>query len=333
MVNYLGYIFQIILQIKYIMSFTLTAATSTTLSISFNSTGFPVTSSYYMYASTSLPFQTLLPAFLLTSLNGSGPIYSGTIINLTPNTAYYVGLYSGGGSSMFFRFTTGGPYTTLADSGGEVPAKPLDMGVPTLGKAPSEAPKDPGPIAPSAGPTTPSAGPTDLTACFKEGTKILTRQGYKKIETLKKGDLLKTINNGFVAIELIGKKDIYHSASETRIKDQLYQCSSDKYPSVFEDLVLTGGHSILVDKFASESQKEKAIEVNGGEVYVTDGKYRLPACADSKTSVYKTPGVYTIYHIALENENNEFNYGIYANGLIVESCSKRYLIEFSGMDF
>jgi hypothetical protein len=169
------------------------------------------------------------------------------------------------------------------------------------------------------------------TPCFKEGTKILTRQGYKKIETLKKGDLLKTINNGFVPIHLIGKKEIYHSASEKRIKDQLYQLSSDKYPNLFEDLVLTGSHSILVDEFVSDVQREKAIEVNG-DTFVTDGKYRLPAAADNNAVVYKTAGVYTIYHIALENDNYYNNYGIYANGLLVESCSKRYLTELSGMN-
>jgi hypothetical protein len=38
-----------------------------------------------------------------------------------------------------------------------------------------------------------------------------------------------------------------------------------------------------------------------------------------------------IYHIALENDDPYMNYGIYANGLLVESCSKRYLKELSKM--
>jgi hypothetical protein len=38
-----------------------------------------------------------------------------------------------------------------------------------------------------------------------------------------------------------------------------------------------------------------------------------------------------IYHIALENEDYYMNYGIYANGLLVETCSKRYLSELSDM--
>ena len=68
-----------------------------------------------------------------------------------------------------------------------------------------------------------------------------------------------------------------------------------------------------------------------GNIYVTDRKYRLPACADPRASIYETPGTYTIYHLALENEDYDMNYGVYANGLLVETCSKRYLKELSNM--
>ena len=166
--------------------------------------------------------------------------------------------------------------------------------------------------------------------CFKEGTKILTDKGYRRIEDLRKGDLVKTVNHGFKQIDTIGKRDIYHPASQERIKDQLYTCSQSKYPELFEELIITGAHSILVDDFINEEQKEKVIEVYN-KIYVTDNKYRLPACADSRALVYETPGTYTIYHIALENDNYYMNYGIYANGLLVETCSKRYLKESSNM--
>ena len=32
-----------------------------------------------------------------------------------------------------------------------------------------------------------------------------------------------------------------------------------------------------------------------------------------------------IYHIALEHKDNCMNYGIYANGLLVETCSNKNL--------
>jgi hypothetical protein len=167
--------------------------------------------------------------------------------------------------------------------------------------------------------------------CFKENSMILTDQGYKLIQDLRKGDLVKTLLHNYLPIDLIGKKEIHHSASKERIKDQLYQCSQDHFEEIFEPLIITGCHSILVDDFISEEQREKVIEVNGN-TYVTDGKYRLPACADPRASIYEIPGNYTIYHLALENDDYYMNYGIYANGLLVETCSKRYLKELSNME-
>ena len=154
--------------------------------------------------------------------------------------------------------------------------------------------------------------------CFKEDSKILTDKGYIAIQDLRKGDLVKTLLHDYKPIDMIGKRDIYHSASKERIKDQLYKCSQTEYPEVFEDLIITGCHSILVDGFTSDEQREKVIEVNG-DIFGTDNKHRLPACADEKSSVYEIPGKYTIYHLALENENYFGNYGIYANGLLVET--------------
>jgi hypothetical protein len=94
-------------------------------------------------------------------------------------------------------------------------------------------------------------------------------------------------------------------------------------------LFLTGGHSILVNEF-KDNQKNKVVELYG-QVYVTDGKYRLPAFVDERATIYEKEGLHKIYHIALDNENYYMNYGIYANGLLVETCSKRYLKELSNM--
>lgn len=166
--------------------------------------------------------------------------------------------------------------------------------------------------------------------CFKEDTKILTDKGYIPIQNLRKDDLVKTLLNDYKPIVMIGKREMFHLASNERIKDQLYKCSQIEYPEVFEDLIITGSHAILVDNFVSESQKEKVIEINN-DTYVTNNKYRLPACVDDRASIYETPGEYTIYHLALEHDDYYSNYGIYANGLLVETCSKRYLKELSNM--
>jgi hypothetical protein len=166
--------------------------------------------------------------------------------------------------------------------------------------------------------------------CFKEDTKIMTKTGYKLIQELKKGDLVKTLKNGYKAIYKVGHTEIDHQCSEERIKNQLYKCSSENYPELFEDLIITGCHCILVDKFKNEKEREKSKEINNINVdgdYMTETKFRLPACVDERTTVYEVAGVHKIYHLALENDDYLMNYGIYANGLLVESTSKRFMDE------
>ena len=174
--------------------------------------------------------------------------------------------------------------------------------------------------------------PPTIPPCFKEGTKILTMKGYKLVQDLRKGDMVKTLKNDYKPIEMIGKKEFIHNPTpEDRVKEQLYVCSKPEFDKILEPLVITGCHSILVGEFVSEAQRQKTIEVNG-DIYLTDNKYRLPACAHHQTTVYDQPGTYTIYHLALENDDYFMNYGIYANGLLVESCSRRYLKERSNME-
>jgi hypothetical protein len=64
---------------------------------------------------------------------------------------------------------------------------------------------------------------------------------------------------------------------------------------------------------------------------ITDDKYRLPACIDQRTLLYEQEEIVSIYHIALEHTDQYMNYGIYANGLLVETCSKLYLDKYSHM--
>jgi hypothetical protein len=176
-----------------------------------------------------------------------------------------------------------------------------------------------------------SLSPFGSVPCFKEGGMILTQQGYRPIQDLRKGDLVETYKHGLVPISMIGRREIYHAASEERIKDQLYVCSRERYPELLEDLIITGCHSILVDRFADQEERAAVAETLG-QIYLTDAKARLPACVDLRAAVYEKKGTYTIYHLALEHDDYYMNYGVYANGLLVETCSNRYLKELSGME-
>lgn len=170
--------------------------------------------------------------------------------------------------------------------------------------------------------------PPNIT-CFNKDSKILTNNGYVAIQDLKKGDFVKTLCNGFVPIYNVGYREIFNPCFEERIKDQLYVCSHKNYPELFEDLIITGAHAILVNDF-QEGVRETTKKMLG-DIFITDNKYRLPVCLDKRSTIHKIKGPHTIYHIALENDNYYMNYGIYANGLLVETCSKRYLLEESNM--
>ena len=156
--------------------------------------------------------------------------------------------------------------------------------------------------------------------CFLKGTYIYTKEGYKQIETLKKGDLVNTFKDNYVAIDTIIEEEMYHDASKPRNKGQLFKLDYPDYPQLLKELYITGAHSILVGKL-TDKQKEQILK-DYGKTFATDLFDRLPAYIDEKAKVHEESGTYTIYHLALENESMYSNYGIFANGLLVESLSK-----------
>jgi hypothetical protein len=147
------------------------------------------------------------------------------------------------------------------------------------------------------------------------------------VQNLKEGDMIKTIKHGYKPIHTFVKKIIYHEASSEKIPDQLYRLSRKIYPDLIEDLIITGRHCILVDKI-TKIQEEEILNLNG-QIFYTDNKVRLPACIDKRTTVYERAQKYNIYHFSLEHDDDTKNYGIYANGLLVESCSIKLCNIFS----
>jgi hypothetical protein len=172
--------------------------------------------------------------------------------------------------------------------------------------------------------------------CFLEGTTILCQvdgiEKYVPIEQLKKGTLVKTSLNGYKAVVLLGKGTIQNAGNNERTENRLYKCSTLNYHQLKEDLYITGCHSILEFPI-TEKQKEDTIK-HLGKLYVTDKKYRLMACVDERAEPWNSKGVYTIWHLALENDNEGMNYGVYANGgLLVETCCIYNLKYKSNMAF
>ena len=98
---------------------------------------------------------------------------------------------------------------------------------------------------------------------------------------------------------------------------------------MIEDLILTGYHALLVPALKYEEREE--MERLYGKMYNTDGLYRLPVCADKRAEIYPVKRKMTIYNFALESDDIYRNYGVYANGLLVENCSINYLNNRSQM--
>jgi hypothetical protein len=153
--------------------------------------------------------------------------------------------------------------------------------------------------------------------CFVEGSEILCvvndEEEYIKVEDLKIGDLVKTYNNTPKKISYILKKQFKNDKSYSQI------CKLSNYPNQTKDLFLTGGHSILVDEL-TEDQKEKTEKV-WKETRKIDDKYLLLAFIDENAEKIDDEEEYNVYHLALENEDKNGKYGIYANGILTESMS------------
>ena len=172
------------------------------------------------------------------------------------------------------------------------------------------------------------------TICFKEGTKITCLDENSNptkilVEELKAGMFVKTYKHGYIPVHTIGTKKLYNPENDTREKDRLYECTPEQYPDLIENLYITGCHSILVDQLTEQQTTDTLREAQ--DIFITDDKYRLMAFLDERAKPWTNEGMYSIYHIYLDHPDDLMNYGIYANGLLVESCSKRSMEEKSYM--
>lgn len=173
-------------------------------------------------------------------------------------------------------------------------------------------------------------------ACFLEGTLIkcladnMTDSVYIPVEKLTKNTYVLTRSSGYVQIHVIGYADIFNPGEKTENDNRLFKYSASNVPDVFKDLYITGNHSALVETFSRETYD--CVVKHMGAVYETEKMLRLPACLDSRAEPFLEPGSHRIWHFALQNPDIYTNYGVYANGLLVESSSIRYMTELSKME-
>ena len=177
--------------------------------------------------------------------------------------------------------------------------------------------------------------------CFKEGTKILCYNSnnkhkdiYVPIEDIKDNMWVKTYKHGYKRAKFIIKGEIINT--EYKTINKMYKYPKNNNKDLIEDLYITGGHSLLYNKLTENQQNKmkRLIEKHNIEEYnfKIDDKYKLIAYYDDNMEEVMEDEIYNIYHLVLENENKTGNYGIYANGILVESTDEMTLYRVKGYD-
>jgi len=122
----------------------------------------------------------------------------------------------------------------------------------------------------------------------------------------------------------VGKNKFINSINEPL--NCMYKMSASNSNSLTKDLIITGGHSILVDNLGDYENDNKKYF---GYIPMVDDKFLLLACVSNDFKKLENNNVYTYYHIVLESENDDKNFGIYANGILTESISKTVFLKYN----
>ena len=175
--------------------------------------------------------------------------------------------------------------------------------------------------------------------CFYKGTKILCaingKDTYVPIEKIGEGTIVKTYKHGYKSVKynVMGK---LNNSAEHSI-DKLFKLSKKRFPGLTEDLYVTGSHALLHDRLNKREivLMQKVIKFAAehyNSIYnaMIDDKFKLLAYHDERFEEIMIEKTFEIYHIVLENENHNYNYGIYANGILAESTDELTLMRMKG---
>ena len=155
--------------------------------------------------------------------------------------------------------------------------------------------------------------------CYGENTRILCliddEEKYVNIGDITVGTLVKTYKCGYKPVKYINSFD-HTTFNKSDPRDSLYSM-------IDSDLVVTGGHSILVDEL---TQEENANNLKFGfSSNILDKKLLLACFSDKFKLLDDNKSIHKLYHLVLENEDVNGQYGIYVNdGILTESCDESH---------
>jgi len=147
--------------------------------------------------------------------------------------------------------------------------------------------------------------------CYCEGTQLLCQNGYKRIEDCNNDDFVYVYPNRFRQIKKkICSKLIY--LKKNSILNQLYINEES-------GLIISGGHGICKDDITEK--QANMLKKYWDEPKKINDKYLLLSCFDDKFRLYENEGVYNMYHLILESNDEKEKYAIDTNGILTETLS------------
>ena len=166
-------------------------------------------------------------------------------------------------------------------------------------------------------------------ACVHESTDFLcyinNEERYINIKDIKPEFLVKTYNEGYVKVKHIFKQKCFNSEKNTMKK--FFVMDKSKNDLLTKDLIITGGHSVLLDNLTEEqyntmkSSKTKYIKMHD--------KYKLLAFFNEDFVGKTDKSEETVYLLVLEADDDFKVYGVYVNGgMIIESCGMAICKQF-----
>lgn len=160
-----------------------------------------------------------------------------------------------------------------------------------------------------------------VTYGFLEGTKItcqtpIGEEVQANVETLRKGDMVKTLKDGFVPVVL---SSIVTLRPPNYANGGLYILPQSSDPNLTADLCMARKQCTLTETISAEMQLNAMLYL--GEYSMTDDMNKIPAGIDPRFSCVQNTENTRIWVFSLQNYEDDVKYGIYANGILVESMS------------
>ena len=142
---------------------------------------------------------------------------------------------------------------------------------------------------------------------------------YKKVSELKVGDLVKTYKQGYKKIKLF-RSFKYNPLNRNNDLNLLYKHKEN-------GVVVTGGHSILVDEL-TEQEKLNNLKHYGFNQTIEDKKLLLACSSDKFENIDDYRDEYNLCHFSLESDNPKEHFGVYiTDGILSESCPEETLLK------